>query len=83
VFRDYWPVFLVGDNDIPTRGKSARCVLETFFTSELTQFPKVNENTWFQKDEARNSINALTGSSLTTSYLGIGRYLGHRGRHIC
>jgi hypothetical protein len=39
-------------------------MIQTFLTHELTQFPQVSDNTWFQQDgatshTARNTIKAI------------------------
>jgi len=60
------PYFLEDNNEIATKIISARYIymIQTFFAQELTQFPRVNDNTWFQQDGvtshmARNSVNAI------------------------
>jgi hypothetical protein len=48
------PYFFEDGNEIAITVISARYVhtIETFFTQELTQFPQIKENTWFQQDGA-------------------------------
>lgn len=60
------PYFFEDDNHNTLTVNSERYVsmIETFLTQELTRFPQVNENTWFQQDgatahTARNSMNAV------------------------
>jgi hypothetical protein len=65
-FRIIGPYFFEDDNEIAISITWPRYVhiIQTFFTQELTQFPQVNDNTWFQQDGAtshmtRNSFNAI------------------------
>jgi hypothetical protein len=60
------PYFFEDDKGNAVTVTYARYVLmvQNFVTQELTQFPQMNENTWFQQDgatshTARNSINVM------------------------